>query len=53
MGVVVPFLRLKMSNHQRILGKVLEEALGLCAVDEEVQRLRDAREREKGEDGPH
>lgn len=51
--VLVKLLGIVVSNHQCVLGKVLEETLGRRAINEEVQRLGDGAQGQKREDRPH
>lgn len=52
-SLLVPLLRSKVAHHQRALRQLLEEALWLLVVDEEVEGLGGARERQRREDEPH
>lgn len=51
--VVIPLLGRVVSDHQCVLGQLLEEALGRGAVNVEVERLRDGAHGEQGEGEPH
>lgn len=51
--VVVEFVEVVVAHDQRVLGQLLVEALGLRAVDEEVQRLSHGAQRQEGKYRPH
>lgn len=51
--LVVPFLGRVVAHHQGVLGELLEEALGCCHVDVEVERPGHGGQGEEGEKRPH
>jgi hypothetical protein len=52
-ALVVPFLGRVVAHHQGVLGELLEEALGACHVDVEVERPGHGGQGEERQQGPH